>query len=66
MRYGVTNVKNLVIGRDANTTNSTYPAVEYKVFRKFKTRDEAREYKRTRRYPQRYPIIDLKNNMVVR
>lgn len=66
MRYGITNVKNLVIAASANTKASTYPAVEHKVFRKFATRQEAREYKRTRRHPQNYPIVDLQRNMVIR
>ena len=66
MRYGITNVKNLLVARDANTTASSYPAVEHKVFRKFATRNEARQYKRTRRNPQQYPIIDLERNLVVR
>lgn len=66
MRYGITNVKNLVVAANADTHASTYPAVEHKVFRKFATRREAREYKRTRRNPQQYPIVDLQRNLVIR
>jgi hypothetical protein len=66
MRYAISNVKNVLVPNDANTTASTYPVLEYKGFKKLPTRALAREYKRTRRYAQRYVIVDTQRQMIVR
>jgi hypothetical protein len=66
MRYAISNVKNVLIPGEANTTASIYPVLKYKAFKLFPQRAKAREYKRTRRYSQQYVIVDTQRKMVVR
>lgn len=65
-RFAISNINNITITRDANTTNSRYPVLDFVPFRKFATRAQARTYKRTRRDPQQYAIIDTVTKNVVR
>lgn len=62
--WGISLKKNVRVPFDANTTASTYKALAFKVFRKFSTRDEAREFKRSYRSP--VSIINLQGSTVVR
>jgi hypothetical protein len=66
MNYGIANKKSVLIADDANTTNSRYDAVTFTTFRKFATRAQARNYKRTRKNPKGYAIIQLATATVVR
>ena len=66
MRYAISNVAKVIVPNDVNTKNSIYPVIAYRGFKKFATREKAREYKRTRRYSQQYAIIDTVRQVVVR
>ena len=65
-RYAISNIDNVLVSVDANTTASRYPVVQFKAFRKFATREQARSYKRSRKNPQQYAIIDTSTGNVVR
>lgn len=65
-RYTITNIDNLLIAADSDTKNSRYPAIQWTGFRKFFTREDARAYKRARKHPQQYAIIDELTSHVVR
>ena len=45
---------------------SPIPAKEFQVFRKFTTRAQARDYRKSLRVPADYKLIDLMNYEVVR
>jgi len=62
--WGVSLTKNVLIPVDETTTKSVYKAVDFKVFRKFSTREEAREFKRSYKNP--VSIINLATSSVVR
>lgn len=62
--WGVSLTKNVFIPADETTTKSVYKAVDYKVFRKFSTREEARQFKRSYKSP--VSIINLATSSVVR
>jgi hypothetical protein len=66
MNYGIANKNTILINEDANTTKSRYGAVEFTTFRRFATRAAARNYKRTRKNPSQYSIIQLATNTIVR
>lgn len=66
MRYAISNVKNVQIPFVVDTKQSAYPVIKYKGFKNFATRELAREYKRTRMYPQKYMIVDTARQMIVR
>lgn len=65
-RYAISKIENVLIANDADTKASRYPVVEYVAFRRAATRDKARNYKRSRKNPQAYAIIDTATNNVVR
>lgn len=66
MNYAIANKNTILINENANTTASRYGAVEFTAFRKFATRAAARNYKRTRKNPQQYSIIQLATSTIVR
>lgn len=66
MNYAIANKNTILINENANTTNSRYGVVEFTAFRKFATRTAARNYKRTRKNPQQYSIIQLATSTIVR
>ncbi|UFK09535.1 hypothetical protein [Xanthomonas phage DES1] len=66
LRYGISKKDNVLVSVDANTTASRYPLTQFKLFRKFATRDDARSYKQSLRNPQEYVIVDVANNVGVR
>ena len=66
MRYAIANKNTVLVPELVSTTPSTYPVTAFKVFRKFSTRELARAYKQSRRNPQDYSIIDLKQEAIVR
>lgn len=66
LRYGISKKENVLVSMDANTTESRYPLTQFKLFRKFATRDAARSYKQSLRSPQEYIIVDVANNVGVR
>jgi len=45
-KYVISLNKNILIPADANTSKGNYDVLKYKAFRKFKTREEARQFKR--------------------
>lgn len=65
-RFAISNINNVLIPTEASTTPSRYPVNSFTAFRKFATRAEARAYKRTRKNPQQYAIIDTATNNIVR
>lgn len=62
--WGISLQKNVRIPFDVDTKSSTYKAIAFKVFRKFTTRDEARQFKRS--YGKPVSIINLQTANVVR
>lgn len=66
MTYGIANKKTMILAQFANTTDSIYPVVSFKIFRKFSTRNAARAYKRSLKNPQYYAIINTSKALVVR
>lgn len=62
--WGISLQKNVRIPFDADTKASRYTAIAFKAFRKFATRDEARQFKRS--YNKPVSIIDLSSATVVR
>lgn len=63
-KYAISQTKNVVIPVDANTTNGNYPVLSFKAFRKFRTREQARAFKRGDK--RRLSIINLETMEVVR
>lgn len=66
MTYGIANKQSIALDMDANTTNSRYGAVDFKVFRKFSTRKAARTYKQSLKNPSHYAIVQLNTSTIVR
>lgn len=66
MNYAIANKNTILIDDNANTTKSRYGVVEFTAFRRFTSRAAARNYKRTRKNPQQYSIIQLATNTIVR
>lgn len=66
MKYVISRKSNVLIPYEVDTKNSIYPVMEYKPFRKFKTRAAARSYKRSLAKPVNYVIVDTVANAVVR
>lgn len=64
--WGITNKRNATLAPTANTTASSYQLVEYKTFRKFSTRADARAYKQSLRNPQHYAIVNTTTGVAVR
>ena len=62
--WGISLKKNVRVPFDVDTKASTYKALAYKTFRKFATRDEAREFKRS--YGKPVAIVNLATSTVVR
>lgn len=62
--WGISLRSNVRTTWDADTKNSTYPAVAYKIFRKFATREQARLFKSV--YDKKVSIINLASSTVVR
>lgn len=65
-RYAISKKSNVRVPSTVNTKNSIYPVLSFTGFRKFKTRDVAREYKRCLSTPSNYVIVDTQNMMAVR
>jgi hypothetical protein len=64
-KYAISLRKNVSLAIDTNTSKGNYDVVAYKTFRKFPTRDAAREFKRT--YPGNpVVIINTATNQAVR
>jgi hypothetical protein len=67
LRYAVSKKQNISIPQGTTTTASTYPVTEYKAFRKFATREQARAFKRLKAFMDLpLSIIDTQRQMVVR
>lgn len=66
MNYAIANKNTVLIEEDANTTKSRYGAVAFTAFRKFKTREAARSYKRGLKTPRNYSIVQIATNDIVR
>lgn len=66
MNYAIANKNTVLIEETANTTNSRYGAVAFTAFRKFKTRDAARKYKRSLKTPRNYAIVQIATNDIIR
>lgn len=64
MNYAISQTKNVRIPNDANTTKGNYPVLSFKAFRKFRTREQARAFKRADH--RQLSIINLKTQEVVR
>lgn len=64
MNYAISQTKNVRIPNDANTTKGNYPVLSFKAFRKFRTREQARAFKRDDH--RVLSIINLKTMEVVR
>lgn len=64
MNYAISQTKNVLIPNDANTTKGNYPVLSFKPFRKFRTREQARAFKRADH--RALSIINLKTMEVVR
>lgn len=45
-KYAISLRKNVLVADGANTRKGNYPVVSYRAFRKFKTRDAARQFKK--------------------
>lgn len=63
-KYAVSQTKNVRVPVDANTSKGNYPCVAFTAFRKFKSREAAREFKRNDK--RRLSIINLETMEVVR
>lgn len=46
-KYAISLRKNVLVADGANTRNGNYPVESYKIFRKFKTREAARQFKKS-------------------
>ena len=63
-KYAISQRKNVIVPEDANTTKGNYPVLSFKAFRKFDTREQAREFKRKDK--RQLSIINLETMEVVR
>ena len=64
MNYAISQTKNVVVPVDANTSKGNYPVLHFVSFRKFRTREQARAFKRADK--RQLSIINLKTQEVVR
>lgn len=64
--WGIARKTTVALDEQANTTASRYPLRSYTMFRRFRTRSAARQYKQSLRNPQSYVIVDHSSGMAVR
>lgn len=65
MKYVISLTRNVRVPLDVNTKASSYPVVSYRGFRKFKSREQARAFKRTYQGSP-VSIINVEKQQVVR
>lgn len=65
-KYAISKAHDVLVPANANTKNSIYPALQYKVLRRFDTRQLARQFKQSKKYPTNYAIINTATSQVVR
>lgn len=63
-KYAISKTSNVRVPVDANTTPGNYPVISFTAFRKFKTREAARAFKRGD--SRQLSIINLETMQVVR
>lgn len=64
-KYAISLRKNVLVADGANTRKGNYPVEWYKGFRKFKTRREAREFKKNYK-GNPVVIVNIQTQQVVR
>lgn len=66
--WGIARVENVKIDESfgVSSRESRIPAKAFTVFRKFTTREKARDYRKSLRVPSNYKLIDLMNYEVIR
>lgn len=64
-KYAISLRKNTLVAADANTSKGNYDVVAYRTFRKFKTREAARQFKKSYK-GNPVVIINTQTQQVVR
>ena len=66
--WGIARVENVKIDESfgVSSRESRIPAKSFTVFRKFATRQQARDYKQSLRSPAKYKLVDLMNYEIIR